>query len=116
MARARAVQAVDYPDGSWREGNGRKPKRDLVRDYAAGHPEASQREISSALGISKTTVNKWLKPGWREEYEEGRRSKLSCYRLSVLCGGGPSVVRDGNGEALDSFNVEGRADFSLKRG
>lgn len=40
---------------------GRKPKRDLIRSYAAEHPEASQREIARALGVSKTTVNKWLK-------------------------------------------------------
>jgi hypothetical protein len=36
-------------------------KRTLVCEYAAAHPGASQREIAAALGISKTTVNKWLR-------------------------------------------------------
>lgn len=56
---ARAIR--DINNDNWREGNGRKPKCDLVRSYAAKHPEASQRDIAAALGISKTTVNKWLK-------------------------------------------------------
>lgn len=36
-------------------------KRDAVLAYRASHPDASQREIAAALGMSKTTVNKWLK-------------------------------------------------------
>lgn len=59
----------DTPEG-WREGNGRPkgspnkrhPKRDEIRAYAAEHPDASQRAIAKALGVSPTTVNKWLKP------------------------------------------------------
>lgn len=58
----------DTPDG-WREGNGRPkgspnkdhPKRDVIRAYAAENPGASQRAIAEALGVSPTTVNKWLK-------------------------------------------------------
>lgn len=78
---ARAIQEInDKVNGTnWRDGNGRKPKRDLVRDYAATHPEASQRAIAAALGISKTTVNKWLKPGWREEWEREHAPKPSGY-------------------------------------
>ena len=37
------------------------PKRDAVLAYRAAHPGATQREIAAALGVSKTTVNKWLK-------------------------------------------------------
>lgn len=43
-------------------------KRDLIRSYAAEHPEMSNRQIASNLGVSRNTVNKWLKPGWREEH------------------------------------------------
>lgn len=61
---ARAIQEInDKANGTcWRDGNGRKPKRDEIRAYAAEHPEASQRAIAKALGVSPTTVNKWLKP------------------------------------------------------
>lgn len=57
--RAREIQKIDYPSGEWRY----KPptKEAEIKEYAAAHPEASQREIASALGVSKTTVNKWLK-------------------------------------------------------
>lgn len=68
LAVARAVRDTLHPDGSWRAGSGRPPgspnkshpKRDAVLAYAAGHPGATQREIAAALGVSKTTVNKWL--------------------------------------------------------
>lgn len=82
---ARAIQEInDRVNGTdWRAGNGRKPKCDLVRSYAFDHPDASQREIAAALGVSKTTVNKWLKPGWREEWDEQSRrdaAKISLRR------------------------------------
>lgn len=62
---ARAIR--DINNENWREGNGRKPKRDLIRDYAAAHPEANHSEIARALGVSRSTVVKWLKPGWKDE-------------------------------------------------
>lgn len=63
LAGARAIQEINdkFNGTNWRDGNGRKPKCELVRDYAAAHCDASQREIAAALGVSKTTVNKWLR-------------------------------------------------------
>ena len=63
LAGARAVQEVNdrFNGTNWREGNGRKPKADLVREYAAAHPDANHSEIARALGISRPTVIKWLK-------------------------------------------------------
>lgn len=69
MAVMRAIQNAIDPDGNWRKGAGRPkgspnrehPKRDAVLAYKVVHPDASQREIAVALGMSKTTVNKWLK-------------------------------------------------------
>lgn len=65
---ARATCGVLHPDGEWRaigrpkgSPNKRHPKRDMIRAYAAEHPDASQRVIAKALGVSPTTVNKWLK-------------------------------------------------------
>ena len=65
LKRTRAVQAIDYPDGEWRKGNGR-PKgsgtaQEKVAAFRAEHPEASVTEVARALGISRTTVYKW----WR---------------------------------------------------
>ncbi len=74
LVRARFSRDLDYPDGSWRNVDGRPkgspnkshPKRDAIIAYAAAHPGATQREIAEVLGFSKTTVNKWLKD-WRDE-------------------------------------------------
>lgn len=43
-------------------------KRNLIRAYASEHPEANHSEIARALGVSRPTVIKWLKPGWESEY------------------------------------------------
>lgn len=43
-------------------------KRDLIREYAIDYPDASHSEIARALGVSRPTVVKWLKPGWRAEW------------------------------------------------
>lgn len=60
---ARAIQEInDKANGTcWRDGNGRKPKRDEIRAYATEHPDASHAAIAKALGVSRTTVIKWLK-------------------------------------------------------
>lgn len=61
LARARTVQEFDDPDGAWRNKDGAPTKADLVREYAAEHPDANHSEIARALGISRPTVIKWLK-------------------------------------------------------
>lgn len=71
LERARAVQNIDYPDGSWRDGNGRpkgsknkkNKKQELVLEYAAKHKKATVTEIAKALGVSRTTVYKYLGDG-----------------------------------------------------
>lgn len=41
-------------------------KRDLIRAYARGHPDASHSEVAKALGVSRTTVIKWLRD-WKRD-------------------------------------------------
>lgn len=53
---------------------GRPEKRDLIRRYAYEHPEANHSEIARALGVSRPTVIKWLKPGWKEEEARSREA------------------------------------------
>ena len=61
LGRARAVQDFDDPEGKWRNKDGAPTKRDEIRAYAAEHPDASHAAIAKALGVSRTTVIKWLK-------------------------------------------------------
>jgi hypothetical protein len=68
-----AIRDAKYPNGEWRNLNGRPkgspnkhyPKRDAVVEYAREHPDATQREISAATGVSLPTVNKWVR--WMRE-------------------------------------------------
>lgn len=62
---------------------GAPTKRDTIRSYAVEHPDASHSEIARALGVSRPTVIKWLKPGWREELDEGRGHGMSRYTRFV---------------------------------
>lgn len=67
LKRARLVQTIDYPDGEWRNKNGRPkgsankivPKKELVLGYRTDHPDATVSEVARALQISRTTVYKW---------------------------------------------------------
>lgn len=78
-----ALRDVDYPDGSWRNKGGAPTKRERIRAYAVEHPEASHSEIARALDVSRPTVIKWLKPGWREEWDEEHRPRITGHVLTV---------------------------------
>lgn len=53
---------------NWRDGNGRPKgsrnkeckKKELIIDYATAHPESNVTDIARALGVSRTTVYKYL--------------------------------------------------------
>lgn len=67
IGRARHVAAITamrdaiYPDGSWRQGNGRKPKKQIVVDWRAEHPEGKKADCIRDTGLTKPTVYKWWK-------------------------------------------------------
>lgn len=60
---ARFARDLNYDEpGGWINKNGAPTKRDEIRAYAAEHPDASHAAIAKVLGVSRTTVIKWLKP------------------------------------------------------
>ena len=71
-----AVRDALDPGGDWRNKDGAPTKCDEIRAYAAEHPEASQRAIAKALGVSPTTVNKWLKPDLEPEHVKTAAGRL----------------------------------------
>lgn len=58
---ARMIQMVkDRQQGTnWREGNGRKPKREVVKEWQAEHPNGKKADCVRETGLSKPTVYKW---------------------------------------------------------
>ena len=72
MTRVNSIIQRDMDNGEPdpRYHGGAPTKRDEIRAYAAEHPDASHAAIAKALGVSRTTVIKWLKPD--QEPEQGK--------------------------------------------
>lgn len=58
---ARAIQSVkDKQKGkSWREGNGRKQKKNIVQDWRKNNPDGKKIECHRETGLSRPTIDKW---------------------------------------------------------
>ena len=58
---ARAIQEInDKVNGTnWRDGNGRKSKKDMVREWQQEHPNGRKADCIRETGLSKPTVYKW---------------------------------------------------------
>ena len=73
MKIIRGIRDILYPEGKWRNKDGRPvgsgTKEQIVRAYIETHPEASVSEIANALGVSRTTVYKYKEPVKTEEPE-----------------------------------------------
>lgn len=59
LERMRAVQKIDYPDGEWRNKDGRPTAERIVREYRWLHPDARKCDCIRDTGLSKKTVYKW---------------------------------------------------------
>lgn len=59
LRRARAVQVIDYPDGEWRNKDGRPTAETKVREWRAAHPDGKKSACIQDTGLSKPTVYKW---------------------------------------------------------
>lgn len=63
LKRARAVQTIDYPDGEWRNKDGRPKGRSKekmkVADWRKANPEGRKADCIRETGLSKPTVYRW---------------------------------------------------------
>lgn len=60
LQRIRALQDIDYPDGSWRHGNGRKSVSNLVREWKKNHPGCNNKSLCAReTGLTRPTVHRW---------------------------------------------------------
>lgn len=61
LERARAVQMIDYPDGEWRNKEGRPSKQEIVEKWQLEHPDGKKIDCERETGLSRHTVLKWWK-------------------------------------------------------
>lgn len=63
LERARAVQAIDYPKGEWRNKDGRPigsgNKGDIVAEWRAKNPNGKKIDCHRDTGLSRVTIDKW---------------------------------------------------------
>ena len=65
LERARLVQTLDYPNGAWRNKEGRPKgsgeKSKIVEEWQQQHPDGKKADCIRETGLSKPTVYKWWK-------------------------------------------------------
>lgn len=59
LERARLVQTLDYPNGAWRNKEGRPTKEYIVREYLELHPNATKTDVVRNTGLTYNTVRKY---------------------------------------------------------
>lgn len=83
LDKARKIQELYYPNGSWRNTKGRPQgsgsKEQIVLDWRASNPEGKPRECIEATGLSKNTVYKW----WKDLEPAAEPAKSSDWRADL---------------------------------
>ena len=60
LRRIRALQDSDYPDGEWRNGNGRKSVESIVREWQKHHTGCRNKSLCAReTGLTRPTVHRW---------------------------------------------------------
>lgn len=85
LQRARAVQLIDYPNGEWREGNGRpkgSSKQQLVYEWQQLHSEGRKVDCERDTGLSRHTVLKWWNTVPKPTVKE-KKTKFLCRGCTI---------------------------------
>lgn len=61
VRRMTLLRDDDYPDGSWRNQDGRPKKEDQVSEWIRSHPDGRKADCIRETGLSKKTVYKYWK-------------------------------------------------------
>ncbi|WP_415331655.1 hypothetical protein [Clostridium perfringens] len=54
-----AIRDIEYPDGEWRNKEGRPSKEQIVKEYRKNNPNGKKADCIRATGLDKKTVYKW---------------------------------------------------------
>ena len=93
MATMRAIQGVIYPNGEWRNKDGRPSKGEIVLRWRLENPHKRKIDCEHETGLSRPTVLKWwdyedaqemltFVQRWRVEHPEGNVE--ACVRATGL--------------------------------
>ncbi|MDY3060823.1 MAG: hypothetical protein SOR11_12630 [Fusobacterium sp.] len=74
---ARAIQEINdkVNQTNWRQGNGRKEKKDIVREWRLKNPLGKKIECEKQTGLSRHTVLKWWEKVQEDIEEQNKRYK-----------------------------------------
>jgi hypothetical protein len=61
LQRARAVQNIDYPNGEWRNKEGRPTKQAIIEQWQQSHPTGTKADCIRETGADRKTVSKYWK-------------------------------------------------------
>lgn len=109
LERARAVQEIDYPNGEWRNKEGR-PKGSgtagqTVREWRESHPEGRKADCIRETGFSKPTVYKWWNvPERATDQKEMRQAEPICDTEAVKIPLNPSESTQGRKVSREDQN------------
>lgn len=61
LAGARAIQEINdrFNGTNWRNGNGRKPKKDIIKEWRVEHPNGLKKQCKDETGLTYPTIRKW---------------------------------------------------------
>jgi hypothetical protein len=59
LRRARMVRDGLFPNGSWRQGSGRKDKSAEIAEWRKNNPNGTKAQCCRELNLTKPTVYKW---------------------------------------------------------
>jgi hypothetical protein len=74
VRRMTILRDSDYPDGEWRNKEGRPSAESTVIEYIREHPEAKKAEVIRGTGLSKPTVYKYYEAAKKEAAASGERA------------------------------------------
>lgn len=59
LERARLVQTLDYPNGTWRNKEGQPLKKDQVKEWRMANPSKKKIDCYRETGLDPKTIRKW---------------------------------------------------------
>ena len=116
LERARLVQTLDYPNGAWRNKDGRPKgsgeKSKIVEEWQQQHPDGKKIDCERETGLSRHTVLKW----WGCEARKGTNKSQNVERGSLVREKQEKVIKPENRDVYAEYRgISSEMDRLLRR-